>query len=303
MKKRLYFVTATLVAMAALSLSSCLKDPRYYTFANVGTLVELPLAAYYGTGNTVPEALPIQSTPQTIPVVVNVASPKPLSTPLTVTLAVDQSALDAYNHANGLDTGGNTPYVLPPANSYSISSFKVTIPANQRQGQLQIQVTSSNLDPSGAYILPLSITDASGQKISNYKTILLNIQAKNQYDGTYSIKGSVIRVNGGVPDATLGGPYKSGLTTVLATTGANTVSFTQTWATGSEAGGVNPLQFAVDPATNKVTVTSLINGTLANDPAYNNHYDPTTKTFYLKYNWSTPGTRGATDTLTYIGSR
>ena len=297
MKKRTYFVTAILAAMAVLSLSSCLKDPRYYTFANVGTLVELPLAAYYGTGNTVPEALPIQSTPQTIPVVVNVASPKPLSTPLNVTLAVDQAALDAYNTANG------SSYTLPPANAYTISNFKVTVPAGQRQAQLQIQVISSNLDPAGAYILPLSITDASGQKISNYKTILLNIQAKNQYDGTYSMTGTVTRVNGGVPDVVLGGPYKAGLTTVLATTGANTVSFTQDWATGAEAGGVNPLQLAIDPSTNKVTVTSTINGTLANDPAYNNHYDPATKTFYLQYAWSTPGTRGATDTLTYVGPR
>ncbi|MGZ3999829.1 MAG: DUF1735 domain-containing protein, partial [Mucilaginibacter sp.] len=200
MKKRIYFVTAILAATAVLSFSSCLKDPRYYTFANVGTLVELPLAAYYGTGNTVPEALPILNTPQTVAVVVNVASPKPLSTPLTVTLAVDQAALDAYNTANGLS--GADAYVMPPANSYSIPDFKVTVPANQRQAQLQVQVTSSNLDPAGLYILPLSITDASGQKISNYKTILLNIQAKNQYDGTYSLKGYVIRVNGGVPDPT-----------------------------------------------------------------------------------------------------
>jgi hypothetical protein len=153
------------------------------------------------------------------------------------------------------------------------------------------------------YILPLTITDGGGQKISNYKTILLNIQAKNQYDGTYSVKGSVLRVNGGVPDVVLGGPYKSGLTTVLSTTGANTVAYTQTWANGSEAGGVNPLQFAVDPATNKVTVSTVVNPTLANDPTYNNRYDPATKTFYLSYTWSTPGTRGATDTLTYVGPR
>ncbi|MGZ4001667.1 MAG: DUF7015 domain-containing protein, partial [Mucilaginibacter sp.] len=102
---------------------------------------------------------------------------------------------------------------------------------------------------------------------------------------------------------TLGGPYKNGLTAVLATTGASTVSFDQPWANGAEAGGINLLQFAIDPTTNKVTVTSTINPTLANDPAYDNHYDPATKTFYLQYNWSTPGTRGASDTLVYTGPR
>src|SRR5689334_3451139 len=99
MKKRLYYFTAILLSAAALSLSSCLKDNRGADFSNVGTLVELPLAAYYGTGNLTPAAIPILTTPQTVPVVVNVASPKPLGSALTVTLALDQGALTAYNNA------------------------------------------------------------------------------------------------------------------------------------------------------------------------------------------------------------
>src|SRR6184192_3954879 len=98
MKKKILsslFLLALLPGM--LSLSSCLKDSRFVDFSKVGVLVELPLSAYTGVGKLTPEALPIQSTPQTIPVVVNVAAPKALSTPLNVTLAVDQAALDAYN--------------------------------------------------------------------------------------------------------------------------------------------------------------------------------------------------------------
>jgi hypothetical protein len=194
MKKRIYLITTLLLSAAVLTMSSCLKDPRAQDFSNVGTLVELPLEAYNGLNALIPEALPILTTPQTIPVVVNIASPKPLSTAITVTLAIDQAALTAYNHANGLDTGGNTPYTLLPANTYTISSLTVTIPAGQRTGTVNVMVNTSLVDPSGAFVLPLSITDGGGQKISNYKTVLLNVQAKNKYDGTYTVDGSMVDV-------------------------------------------------------------------------------------------------------------
>jgi hypothetical protein len=52
-------------------------------------------------------------------------------------------------------------------------------------------VNTSLVDPSGAFVLPLTITDGGGQKISNYKTVLLNVQAKNKYDGTYTVDGAM----------------------------------------------------------------------------------------------------------------
>jgi hypothetical protein len=300
MKKKIYLITTILLSAAVLSLSSCLKDPRYVDFSKVGTLVELPLAAANGLGNLTPEALPILATPQPIQVVVNVASPSALSSALTVTLAVDQAALTAYNHANGLDTGTNVPYVLPPDGSYTISSLKVTIPAGQRSASLNIQVTTTLLDPAGLYIIPISIVDASGQKISNYKTILLNVQAKNKYDGTYSLKGYIHRD----ADLSLGGPI-IGMSSDLATTGANSVSFKQVWANGSETGGVNPIIFAIDPTTNAITITSQANASLTNIAGYPSRYDPATKTFYVSFIWNgtDPNHRSATDTLTYTGPR
>ncbi len=40
--------------------------------------------------------------------------------------------------------------------------------------------------------------------------------------------------------------------------------------------------------------------TLVNEPTYNNHYDPATKTFYISFLWGTfPNNRAATDTLTF----
>src|SRR5258708_39071801 len=97
MKKRFYIITTFILSASVLIMSSCLKDPRAQDFSNVGTLVELPLAAYTGAGNLSADALPILSTPQTIPVVVNVAAPKPLSSALKVTLKLDVDSMTKFN--------------------------------------------------------------------------------------------------------------------------------------------------------------------------------------------------------------
>ena len=290
MKKITYFITITLSA-AVLSLSSCLKDSRYVDFSAVGTLVELPLAAYNGVGVLTPAALPISATPQTISVVVNVASPKPLSTALTVKLAVDASALTAYNTANG------TSFVMLPTADYSIPSLTVTIPANQRTATLNIQVNTSLVDPAGQFLLPISIVDGGGQKISNYSTILYNVQAKNKYDGEYTVTGTMVDVTNG----NFTGDYP--LDIYLETTGANTDAwydpnngfahiFFNAGAV-SAYGTFSPV-FTFDVSTNKVTaVTSHYinppNGRSARiDPSGANAFT------------GTPGTAGAELNVKYI---
>jgi len=274
MKKRFYIITTFILAAATLTLSSCLKDPRAQDFSNVGTLVELPLEAYNGLDQLIPEALPIQTTPQTVSLVVNVAAPKALSSNLTVTLAIDQAALDAYNHANGLDTGSNTPYTIPPANAYSIPNLKVTIPAGQHTANLNISVITSNLDPSGAYVIPLTIVDGGGQKISNYKTALLNIQAKNQYDGIYHATGERIHPTLGVL------PFD--YTVHMATAGPTSVD-------GPALADLQAdLHLTINP-DNTVTPTSTYQPLFV--PAgETNTYDPATKTFNINvaYNSTAP---------------
>jgi hypothetical protein len=192
MKKTTYLIATILLITAALNLSSCLKDSKYYVDVSQGKpLVELPLEARNLTGNLVPEALPISATPQVIQVAVNLAYASTLGSPVTVTLAVDPAAVTAYNHANGLDTGGNVPYTLLPAADYSIPSYQVTIPAGQHLVYLNINVNTSLVDPSGLFILPIKIVDGGGQQISNYNELLLSIGAKNQYDGTYIVTGTL----------------------------------------------------------------------------------------------------------------
>lgn len=315
MKKLIYSFTTIFLIITAFGLSSCLKDSRYVDLSNVGTLIELPISAYYGAGNPVPEALPIKTTPQSFPLVVNVASPAPLGTAVNVTFKLNTDSLAKFNaqyvadstaYAN--DQTGTVPapsqagqYRLPPSGSYSISSMSVTIPANQRTASISISVITSMLTPGVLYAIPLSIASASGQKISNYNTVFFAPQPKNAYDGNYSAKGYVHRD----ADLSLGGPIKSGVVYAIATSGASSDQFNQTWADGSIAGGINPLTLTVNPATNAVTISSQANATLGNLPGYSSHYDPVKKIFYLGIIWNgtDPNHRSAIDTLTYTGSR
>ena len=318
MKKRLYLTLTLAFSVTVLIMSSCLKDPRAQDFSNVGTLVELPLAAYTGAGNLTAAALPIQDAAQDIPVIVNVAAPKPLASALKVTLKLDVDSMarlntkilnkfNADSTAFQNDTTGTVPapdpliqYALPPSDAYTISSLVVNVPANQHTGSITISVITSKLSLTAHYVVPLTIADASGQKISNYRTVFLNVQAKNKWDGIYSLKGFMHRDL----DMTLGGPVKAGVKMSLATAGANSIIFDQVWANGGGLGGLNPVTIVINSSNQVTSITSPIN-TISSLGGYNNRYDPATKTFYLSIIWSgtDPNHRSAVDTLTYSGVR
>jgi len=301
MKTKLYIKTAFVALVSMAGLSSCLKDNQHYVdFAGATPLIELPAATNVGSSGGILQAaaLNISDTPVPISLMVNLASPHTLSTATTVKVSVDQAALTKYN------TDNSTSFVLLPA-SYYTSTFTATIPAGQNAAYIVINVKSNLIDPSITnYALPLTITDGGGQQISNIKTVIYNVQAKNKYDGAYSLKGFVFRNLGdGTNDPTLGGNFK-GLTQSLATINGTSVTLAPVWKTGVGAAGVAGTSITVDPATNKVTVSSTGNATLGNDPTYDNRYDPATKTFYISYKWgSGTNNRSQIDTLVYTGSR
>jgi hypothetical protein len=308
MKKRLYLITTLILSVAALSLSSCLKDPRAQDFSNVGAEVELPLAATY-YNKLVPAALPITATAQTITLVVNVAAPKPLGSALPVTLVIDQAALDAYNTAN------STSYTLLPAADYSIASLKVTIPAGQHTVNVPISVNTSLIDPSGQFILPLTLTDASGQKISIYKTLLYNVQAKNKYDMDYAATGYVFHPSAArsIDDtyrlATVGANRNEAPLADLGAAnyffdfdivpGAGTTATLANWAaagacppapasgflTADNPAGVD-YSLSTDGDTGAPPV-ELPGGTVYNKTIYNNTYDSSTQTFWMHFGYGT----------------
>ena len=189
MKKLLY---SFVVGGLAVSMSGCLKDDEHFTdFQNVGAVAEIPSSAFYGIEDN--QGLQIQTAPTSYTFDVNIASPNPTTQDVTVSLAVDQATLDAYNAANG------TAYQLLPATLYQASSLTATVKAGSRLAPIVLSFFSGAdkvPDPTAyndaEYALPLKITSASNNVpvSSNYGSKIIFLKIKNQYDGDYRSVGT-----------------------------------------------------------------------------------------------------------------
>lgn len=287
-----------IASLCVISLSSCLKNKNEQPdFSSTTPVVEIPVGSPVGDGsiNSLSTSLIQKDTPTDYYYYINYAASSTKPTDIKVTLSVDPTVLAAYNAAHT-----DAPLTIVPSNAF-IMPTTITIPANERRVQVPVKFVSTALDPAVGYGLPVIIKDASGEVISNkFGAVVINVAVRNKYDGKYTLKGYVFREGdtGG-----LTGFYK-GLSKDLSSNGANAVNFAQIWADGGGAGGIDGLTINVDPTTNKVTMKSKGNATLANDPAYDNRYDPATKTFYISFKWgASPTSRSATDTLTYTSAR
>jgi len=144
------------------------------------------------------------------------------------------------------------------------------------------------------------MADGARKVLNNGKT---SIDVANRWVGSYLMKGYTLRAG----DPVLTGNWTANWK--LSTVSAYSVQFwaTQRWADGSTVGGIGPWILTMDvsggpDASMPVTVSDPANSAVKNNPAYNNHYDPATKTFYISCYWgSGPTNRAATDTLVYTG--
>ncbi len=286
-KKIIY--SAGILAVVS-TLPSCLKNGAYYIpFSSAAASVDLPLAASTSNGITA-FAYPPTVTTVTLPIMVNVASPSMPSTPTTISLALDTAGLSQYNADNGTD------YQPLPDSTYTVSGWDVTVPAGKRIDSITVTIELSKLDLSNAYVFPVTIASSS-LPIEQWNHLFYYVAVKNQWDGIYDYNGYALRA--GDPART--GNF-SGQQTTLLTSGSNSVTFATgaLWADLSVI-GIGPPMLTIS-GTNAVTVTSP--GGATNDPTYNSHYDPSTKTFYFQFYWGAgPTARLSTDTLTYSGPR
>jgi hypothetical protein len=231
-----------------------------------------------------------------------------LKKPVDISLvALDTAAINKYNTANG------TNYTQLPSNIYTFSTDpSITSTASSSvfhfgpgdfAKNLTINLDGSKMDLSKQYVAAYTISNAGGfTKKSGYDTVYSVVAIKNQYDGVYSVAGTIYRD----ADVVLGGPYAANVTFSLATQSATDVAFDLLWAPGtSQVGGVNPINLHVDPATNKVTATSAVNATLMNIPGADNYYDPAAKAFHLNFVWNgtDPSHRSVSIVLTYAAPR
>jgi hypothetical protein len=167
-------ISLPLLALIML-LAACLKDKPAVDFSTVGTIIEiLPvngggLESFDGAELNFDPAETIDSAA----IVLNIASPNPLNTALTISMAVNDDIRNTYNAANPVQ------YEVFPDSLYSFPVTSVIIPAGKHLDTLQVYFYPSKIDTTQNYMLPISIHDAQGQNISgNFGTIYFHTNAR-----------------------------------------------------------------------------------------------------------------------------
>lgn len=213
---------------------------------------------------------------------------------ITVSLGLDDTAIKQYN------TEQSTAYELIPASLYTLPA-SVVIPKGKRTADVVVKFKSNNFDFSKSYVLPMQIKSVSSGIISgNFSTILLSVNAKNKYDGVYTVKGTMVDVtNANFKHATQAGqPLEYSLETISATKcaifdreyGIGAPAHVFWTGTGISYYGSFGAVLEFDPATDKIIAVTNFYGQPAGntrsgrlDPSGINTFNAATKTINVNY--------------------
>lgn len=303
MKKYIYKSLALLLGVSV--LTSCLKDDslvldpakghNVIEFANPAQIVAIgtPYAMYSF-------AYESSATPS-LPVTISYSGPE-INAPndITVNFSVgSQAVITTYNEAT------NNDFALIRPESYTLSSNQVVIKAGTSKATFNVLLKPSTFDFSKSEVLPLTITSVSSGIVSgNFGTILLNVSAKNKYDGVYTYYGLYEATDRG--GFLIGQEFKYPEHVQLVTSGAAKANLYNdaygdylipliTNVGGTSGLGQTNLLLEFDPATDKVIAASNANTAATNgrkmsiDPTANNYVDPTTKNIYVTFFMTQPG--------------
>ena len=324
--KSLYIKSiAILIAAISIITTGCLKDKDFgngsiqSTNGSETKVIEIKLTAT-NTSNFFTLGVNNSNNDTTVDLVpINLATANSAPEDLHVTVTLDSTLVDDYNTNNG------TNYATPPASIYSIVNPVVTIPKGSHTAYVQIKFKPSDFI-GGSWALGFRITaiQEEGFVISgNLSTGITSILVKNNYDGEYSVDGTMNDVTN-----TFDGTYP--FEADLISTGLNSNAlynlnpqqlegyYHLISADGSLSifGGFAPV-FTIDPVTGDVTsVTDFYSlndpsnvhaRTAKLDPAGINKYDFATKTMKVSYIMY-QGDLGIdrvffNETFTYVGPR
>ncbi|RYD86387.1 MAG: DUF1735 domain-containing protein, partial [Sphingobacteriales bacterium] len=263
------------------SLSSCLKDDNIdqdFTKLSASVLFESLSPNGEGASNTLDAQFLPSEEPSVFDVAVLYASSNK-SPGINVSFELAPDVLTKYNEVMEAEVE------LAPADAYTITGNSVTIASGTNRAIIPVTIETMKLDPSKLYGIPLTITNSSGVDVrENFKTVIVLIAIKNEYDGVYNYKSAADQsLNGGADE------NGAELITVDATTVRGYLVNTYT----------NQAYYKVDPTTNLVTVrVDPSIGAVTTDPS--SHWDPETRTLYAKW---TAGSRKFEETYTRTGGR
>jgi len=191
---RKIFVSMT--AITLLFLTSCLDDKDISEFNGVmnpdfaGTpyvvdFNEMPNSSGYVKRSLVLASDPAAAFPANFRI--NLSSPWPLDKDLTVTVKLDEAAVNSYI-ADNPDAG----FSLLPSNWHDFTEANVVIPAGEREVEFEVNFHTAGIAISDKYMVAFSITGTSDPNIiisGNFGTQYVFVGVKNKYHGTYSLDG------------------------------------------------------------------------------------------------------------------
>lgn len=288
---------------AVLIVTSCLKDKvgEDWTSSLKGKMyAQIP-----NNGAQTFTIAPI-ATDQVFKFLVNIATDAVPTSDITANFTVDNAAMTAYTaQVQAADTSVHWSYELYP--SFTILDNPVTIKAGTRNAYVHVRVSRADtIRLTSKYMIPLTMSNvSSGVTVAaNMQTVLWQLPIANKWEGTYKMKGYILRDP--YPDYT--GWYKN-RTMKLATAGPSTVQITSLWywaAPNASSGvaGIGNWLITISEASvpNSISLVDPDNAAVKLLSTYPNRYDPATKTIYMSVYWGTgPTNRATTDTLTYYG--
>ncbi|CAG5068449.1 hypothetical protein DYBT9623_01180 [Dyadobacter sp. CECT 9623] len=222
---------------------------------------------------------------------------------ITVNLGIDTSALSQYNEEQ------HTEYDLIEPAVYTMPT-SVVIPKGQRTATVTLKVMPNKFDFEKSYVLPIQIQSVSSGVVSgNFGTILLSVNAKNKYDGVYTVTSKMVDYTNPafISMSEHGDALEYTLETISATEcvvvdyiywGSPFIPF---W-TGTGVSGYGSFAPVVkfDPATDKIVSVSNYYGQPAGntrsgqlDPTGKNVYDAAAKKIEISYRMIQPSTVAA----------
>lgn len=184
-----------------ISMGACVKNRNANAtdFSQITPILEIRdnisgIGNDAGLSNFGKASLSFTSDTGTFSFYVNLASEFTLDHDITVTVGIDNAALQSYN----ADPANAVDYELMPDSIFSLPATQVTIKAHERVALVSVDVYANKIDPSKSYMLPISITDASGINISgNFGTIYYHVIG-NCLAGTYDVVGTRTNYTGAV---------------------------------------------------------------------------------------------------------
>ncbi len=176
MKNKFFKITG-FIAFAAMViiLPGCLKenDATYTDFSKTGETVILQNS---GLGNfKAANVDPYSADTNIIEIVAQLNSEYAIGADISVTIGVDDAKRVAYNAS----TTPPSNFLLMLPDMYKIKATQLIIKAGQRLALTTVEIYSAKItaqDPDKSWMLPISITNASGKTLSsNFNTMYINV--------------------------------------------------------------------------------------------------------------------------------